>query len=290
MRYERKWLDKSTRGGLKGSFVKLSDGVVHYEWQGPEHGAIVILVHGLTAPYFVWDHTIPFLAEKGFRVLRYDLYGRGYSDRPEIRYSEDLFDRQLLELFDVFKIEKAHLVGLSMGGLISSIFASRHSEKIQSINLIAPAGLKIPKPWITYLLKIPMLNQFIMKFVGYPLLISTLRNCFYLPEKFDDYQEKFVQQTKYKGYIQAILSTLLYMPLTDSEEIFREIAKKKIPTRLFWGKEDKIVPYFLSKKALEILPKADFYEKEEAGHLLQYEYPEWFNEILLSSLSPKNLS
>jgi len=45
-------------------------------------GPAVALVHGFSVPYYVWDPTAPELARAGFRVLRYDLYGRGYSDRP----------------------------------------------------------------------------------------------------------------------------------------------------------------------------------------------------------------
>src|SRR5919109_740116 len=60
----------------------------------------VVLVHGFSVPFFIYDPTFEFLTRAGFRVLRYDLFGRGFSDRPKARYNIDLFVRQLGELLD----------------------------------------------------------------------------------------------------------------------------------------------------------------------------------------------
>jgi hypothetical protein len=114
---ESKTLDDNMRRGLPGQFIKLSDGYVHYELSGPEDGPVVVLIHGISTPYFIWDDAQSALTKAGFRVLRYDLYGRGFSDRPNVTYDEQLFDRQLLELLSALKIrEPADLVGSSLGG------------------------------------------------------------------------------------------------------------------------------------------------------------------------------
>jgi pimeloyl-ACP methyl ester carboxylesterase len=55
-----------------------------------------VLIPGFSVPYVIWDPTFEDLVEKGFRVLRYDLFGRGYSDRPDAIYDLELFDRQLM--------------------------------------------------------------------------------------------------------------------------------------------------------------------------------------------------
>ena len=85
MRGETKRLTPEVRTGLPGNFIQLSDGVVHYELAGPEDAPVVVLVHGFSVPFFIWDPTFEGLSEAGFRVLRYDLYGRGFSDRPHGR-------------------------------------------------------------------------------------------------------------------------------------------------------------------------------------------------------------
>ena len=93
---ETEELNEATRASAPGSFVQLSDGCTHYELgnsllpagapfgdnKGKGVRAPVVLVHGFSVPYFIWDPTFEFLTKSGFRVLRYDLFGRGYSDRP----------------------------------------------------------------------------------------------------------------------------------------------------------------------------------------------------------------
>ncbi len=137
-------LDDTARKSAGGQFIKLSEGVVHYEIVGPDTGRVVVLIHGLTTPYFVWDHNFKDLVNAGFRVLRYDHYGRGFSDRPDVVYDRDLYDRQLVELLQRLKIRlPVHLTGLAMGGAVAVYFADRHPEMVSKIALFAPAGFPI---------------------------------------------------------------------------------------------------------------------------------------------------
>jgi pimeloyl-ACP methyl ester carboxylesterase len=78
MKYEQEELNKNTRKMLPGEFIQLSDGFTHYELDGPEEGDVIVLVHGFSTPLFIWDPTYEYLLDKGFKVLRYDLYGRGW--------------------------------------------------------------------------------------------------------------------------------------------------------------------------------------------------------------------
>src|SRR5262245_47281480 len=78
-------LDQSVRSQAPGKFIKLSDGFVHYQLIGPSEAPTVALVPGATVPFFVWDPIIDPLLKAGVRVLRFDLFGRGYSDRPNLR-------------------------------------------------------------------------------------------------------------------------------------------------------------------------------------------------------------
>ncbi|MBC7260381.1 MAG: alpha/beta fold hydrolase, partial [Chloroflexi bacterium] len=146
-RGETKVLDDEARKGVPGQFVRLPDGVVHYELAGPPDGQPVVLIHGFSVPYYIWDPTFPALAEAGFRTLRYDLYGRGFSDRPETEYTLDLFVRQLLNLLQALGMERpVDVVGLSMGGPIAVSFTDRYPEHVRKLVLIDPAGLSFPKP------------------------------------------------------------------------------------------------------------------------------------------------
>src|SRR5574338_459493 len=88
---EHRDLDAAARRGAPGRFVRLFDGVTHYQIDGPDSGRTVVLVHGFSVPYYIWDSTAAALAGAGYRVVRYDEYGRGGSDRPAGERTADLF-------------------------------------------------------------------------------------------------------------------------------------------------------------------------------------------------------
>ena len=113
---ESQELDAEARSSVKGKFVELPDGIVHYDLTGPVDAKTIVLIHGFSVPYFIWDRNFEALTQADFRVLRFDLYGRGYSDRPNVVYNPDLFDRQLVNLLAALEIEdQVDLVGVSMG-------------------------------------------------------------------------------------------------------------------------------------------------------------------------------
>ena len=140
--------------GTAHQFIELSEGTVHYRLTGDDQAPLVVLIHGFSVPSFVWDEVIPPLLESGYRVLAYDNYGRGFSDRLSGPYTADRSDRLLVELLDKLQIrQKVHLVGYSMGGATAAIFCARHAAQVASLSLIAPAGFRAgPPPFLLQLL------------------------------------------------------------------------------------------------------------------------------------------
>jgi alpha-beta hydrolase superfamily lysophospholipase len=98
-------LTDEVRKETSGQFIQLSKGTIHYELSGPENAQTVVLIHGFTTPYFVWDKNVEELTNAGFKVLRYDHYGRGFSDRPDVKYDRDLYDHLLIELLQKLNIK-----------------------------------------------------------------------------------------------------------------------------------------------------------------------------------------
>jgi pimeloyl-ACP methyl ester carboxylesterase len=121
-----------------GAFVTLQHGKVFYRVAGPANGAPVILVHGFSVPDFIFDGTRRQLADAGFHVISLDLYGRGWSDRPDVVYDRDLFAGQLGQLMDALNIKRASLVGISMGGAVVGHFAAAHADRVDKLVLIDP--------------------------------------------------------------------------------------------------------------------------------------------------------
>ena len=124
----------------RASLSGLSDGFTHYEIGGPPAGPVVVLAAGATVPYYIWDPTFAALVQAGFRVLRYDYYGRGYSDRPDMPFTQELYVRQFTELLESLHITQPFdLVGLSFGGSVITSVAARHPARVRSLVYVDPA-------------------------------------------------------------------------------------------------------------------------------------------------------
>src|SRR5215216_626568 len=88
---ERRTMDASARVGIPGAFIRLRNGTTHYEIAGPDTGTLVVLAAAFSVPAWLSDSLYQGLADSGFRVLRFDYFGRGWSDRLDTTYNQELF-------------------------------------------------------------------------------------------------------------------------------------------------------------------------------------------------------
>ncbi|MBN1451995.1 MAG: alpha/beta hydrolase [Anaerolineales bacterium] len=282
---ETKELNETARRVGAGSFVQLSDGYTHYELDGLENGQPVTLVHGFSVPYFIWDPTFEFLIRSGFRVLRYDLIGRGFSDRPRVRYDIDLFCKQLKELLDTLGFEQISLMGLSMGGPITAAFTTRFPKRVQKLVLIDPAGARpVTLPRILKALTTPGFGELALGLFGRGRLLKDVESDFYDPAHVKAFVEKYMVPMKYKGFMRAILSTMRNGMLGDFSSTYRKVGELGAPTLLLWGRDDKTVPFEHSNDLRAAIPQAELRVFEHCGHIPHYERPDEVNPILLEFL------
>ncbi|MBP8131525.1 MAG: alpha/beta hydrolase [Candidatus Hydrogenedentes bacterium] len=284
-------LDDTARTALTASrglaFAQLNDGYTHYVWSGPADGQPVVLVHGYTGPMRLWEGTAKALADGGFRVLRYDLFGRGYSDRPDARYDADFFDRQLLELLDAQQVTgPANLVGHSMGGAIVVGFVDRHPERVWSYVLMAPAGFPLHEPLRYRMLHWPGVGEWSMRMFGDATLVRALDRMG-VPEN-DPYRRDYVEQMRYRGYKRALLATLRHMPLLTLEPVYRRAGASGKPAMLLWGTKDHVLPFDHHKRVRAAMPGIEFYAIEDADHTMQLEQPGVVHALLAGFLSRVN--
>ncbi len=285
-RDEIKELNDEARRFAGGSFAQLPNGMTHYELGGNESGEAVVFVHGFSVPYFIYDPTFDFLTRSGFHVLRYDLFGRGFSDRPRARNNLDFFVRQLADLLDAIRFSRrVNLVGLSMGGPIVSAFTARFPERVDKLVLIAPSGAKpIDTAWAVRLARVPILAEIAYGQVGASNFINGVAKDFFDPALVQHFQERYKVQMQYKGFMRSILSTIRNDMLNSTIKIYRMLGKQNQPVLLFWGRNDQTVPFEHSKLLREAMPNAEFHVIENCGHIPHYEKPEEVNPILLQFL------
>ena len=283
---EHQVLDANTRAGFGETFINLSEGSVHYELGGPKDGAAVVLVHGFSVPAYIWDPTFDFLTAAGYRVLRFDLYGRGHSDRPQAEYNFELFSRQLEELTAALEIRTPFdLVGLSMGGPITTRFANRHPGMVSNLILVDPMVVTPSKEDISLLLT-PVIGEYMANVYLIPQVASGQTADFLDKSRFPDWESRFREQMQYRGFRRAILSTIREFPGADVLGEYEKLGESGIPVHLFWGREDRTVPLELREKIRQRVPQADLTILNDAGHLPHLEQADSFNSLILEKLGP----
>lgn len=278
-------LDDHARKAAPGSFIQLSKGNVHYQLIGPADAETVVLIHGLVTPSFIWDNNYQDLVAAGFRVLAYDHFGRGFSDRPDVNYDRDLYDQQLLELLQKLNIKTpVHLVGLSMGGAVATVFADRHPEKVAKLSLIAPAGFPINESLTIKIAQLPIIGDYLMAVLGDWVIFEGVKDAFIDADKLTGFEAKFKLPLKYAGLQRAILSTLRTMDMNGLSDVYQRVGEQQKPILLIWGDQDKVLPISNSLKVKQAIPHARVHTIVGAGHNLNYENPENVNPLLVEFL------
>ncbi|HEU0294448.1 MAG TPA: alpha/beta hydrolase [Anaerolineales bacterium] len=285
-RDEIKELNDETRRTADGSFIQLPDGVTHYELGGNESGAVVVLIHGFSVPYFIYDPTFKFLTESGFRVLRYDLFGRGFSDRPASRYNIDLFVNQLHTLLDGLRFTRpVSLIGLSLGGIIASTFAVHHPDRVNKLVLIDSAGARpISFTLMQRVAKLPLVAETILSLVRSGALIKSASKDFFDPALVDHFMSRYMVQLEYRGFRRAILSTIRHGMLGSFIGTYKALGKMDKRVMLLWGRDDMTVPFEHSFDLRAAMPNVEFHAFENSGHIPHYEKPDEVNPRLLKFL------
>jgi len=276
-------MDAAAREAAPGEFVTLSDGVTHYELAGPADGPPVVLVHGFSVPSYIWDSTAAGLASAGYRVLRYDLFGRGFSDRPDLRYDADLVDRQLGELLDSVGLGgPVHLVGLSYGGVVTATFTGRHPERVRSLTLVDPAaGDRGTVPWF---IALPGVGPVLWQTLVVPGMADNQLSDFVEPALWPDWPDRYRVQMRYRGFGRALRSTVMAMAATDLDSMYATVGRATFPMQLIWGTLDRTVPLALAARVRAAIPRTEFHPIDGAGHLPHMEQAGVVNARLLSFL------
>jgi len=276
-------LTAETREGLPGSFVELAVGVTHYELRGDIDGRTVVLIHGNAAPYVTWDNTVEDLCDAGFRVLRYDVIGHGFSDRPRLRtYDTHLYNTQLAELIDHLDMAYPILVvGTSQGGSIGACFAAEDPGKVERLALLSPFfdDFEGSGGVIATLAKTPFVGEVVVQLVP-DAKISDLSDRLASADKRAILEPQVAEQMRFRGKRSAMLANLRGDALVDATSCYEGVKAQGIPTLLTWGTGDKVLAGDSMSRLRDLLPDIEYHEIEGASHLAHYEFPDRINPIL----------
>ena len=266
--YETIEKDAAYRSSItSGSFAKLSHGPTYYEYEGKRNEETIVFIHGFSVPSYIWDGLYDAALEKGYRALRMDLYGRGHSVNPKVRYNADLFATQIFELLTYLDIqEPVNLVGVSMGGRVISQFAATYPDLIKRLIYIGPSGFDVFKG--TGYDDLDVTEEEVQDFIDadFSTRAESQLADFVRPGRFASWVGRYRPLLQAKGFGRALLSTIKNERSMEQEN--RTIGRLQFPVTFFWGELDTGIPLKNSKSQIEEwIPRAQLWVIPNAGHI-----------------------
>ena len=258
-------------------FAPVNGTRLFYEVKGA--GPAVVLIHGGQLDCRMWDDQLAALC-RHFRVIRYDVRGYGGSFRPEMLYS-DVED--LAALFDYLKVDKAHLMGLSLGGRIAIDFAVAHPTRVGSLTLAGPglSGYEPPngaesdlRMWeIIKAARDEGPNEATALWLKDPFMAPAMEQARLVPGI-----QRIARENAHCWLENPVLQR------SPKPVAATRLGEIKVPTLLVIG--DRDVPQI--KATIETLERGISGAKKlsikDAGHMVNMEKPDIFNEAILSFL------
>ena len=157
------------------------------EWPGPVKGPTIVCVHGLTANHTCWASVADVLSP-AYRVIAYDLRGRGESDKPDKGYSLALHNDDLEGLLDHFSLKKPVLVGHSLGAHIALRFAATHPERVSKLVLV-DGGIDVRAEVLDSLR--PAIDRLGVEFPSLDMFMGFVRALPMFEGRWNDYLERY---------------------------------------------------------------------------------------------------
>ena len=244
---------------------------IHYWDVGS--GPVLVLVHGLgSSKDGDWGQVVVPLSKK-YRVIAMDQIGFGRSDKPLLDYKIQTYVDFLNEFLRKMKVQKASMMGESLGGWISALYALEvsgggHLVPIEKLVLVDAAGLKQDKP-------IPNLNPSTLEDMR-----KVLEAVFYDTSWVNDevLQKSFTDKlAKHDSYtVHSILSN----PGLAAERLDDRLAEIHVPTLVVWGKEDSLLPISSGERYAAGIPGAKLVSFEKCGHVPPVEKSREFVSIV----------
>ena len=278
------------------------DGVpIYYETHG-EHGEPVLLIMGLGADAHAWEFQVPDFSAR-HRVVLVDNRGVGRSGKPAGQYTTSQMADDALAVLDALGIRRAHVVGISMGGMIAQELALSHPERVGGLVLAAtyarpgeearqtagegaqkiggvPSPLELLKSGAIDLSQIDVrqIFQFLM-----PMVLSQA----FLVEKREWLQAFFERSMGYGFSVPAFLGQVAAVM---SHDTVARLPSLRIPTLVITGLGDRLVPPRHSEELARLIPGARLVTIEDATHGFNFEVPAHFNKAILDFLAEHPLS
>lgn len=259
------------------SFVTLGDGTrLAYRLDGAADRPVLLLANSIATGLQMWDDNMADFTHH-FRVLRYDLRGHGGSDAPAGAYSLDRLGRDVIELLDALGIERAHVLGLSLGGFVAQWLAIHAPERVLRLVLANTAAYLGParmhEEAIAQVLQAPDLSGAADTFV---------RNWF--PARWVDEGRPVVERFRQGIVSMSAVGLAGTRAAVRDADLRRTIRLITAPTLVIAGRDDQVTTPAHGQEIAAAVPGARFCVLPTV-HLSNVEQPQAFASTVIEFLS-----
>jgi len=243
-------------------------------------GPNVILLHGLGDDLSIWEQTVPSLSSK-YHVWALDQIGFGQSDKPFINYRVSVLVEFLNGFCKKVGIEKATLVGNSLGGWVAAAFAHAYPGKVEKLVLVGAAGYWPKRMGVQDLSRQQLTQLSVSTLAAYR---ETLKWMFHNESILtDDFVEQAyaAQLKRNDGYT---INQFIESILRGEDRLDGKMKQIKAQTLVIWGREDEPLPLAIGEALAGEIPNAQKVTINLCGHIPQFECAAEFNAALLKFL------
>jgi 3-oxoadipate enol-lactonase len=256
------------------NFFESSGVRLAYRVDGPEDAPPIVLVNSLGTDYRMWDQQIDFF-EHSLRIIRYDVRGHGSSAVSPDAYTIEQLGLDLLALLDTLRVERAHICGLSLGGMVAQWCAATHPERVISLicaNTAARIGTSAM--WDA---RIDAIKAGGMGAIRDAVLAR------FFSEAFRQQQPEVTQRigemlaaTSEQGYIDACVAL-------READLRGLLAAIHVPTLILTGTLDEATPPIQAHELHTAIAGSTLVMLHGAAHLSNIEQPEQFSKLVLTA-------
>lgn len=250
-------------------------------------GEPVLLIHGLGVGKHIWSQ-LTAEASKLFTIYAPDLPGFGCSDAPDLPYGVSFYVAFLEKFMDSLGLERAALVGSSMGGRIAVAFAAKYPERVSRLVLLAPGGLTPLHTRFSYSTWLMDANFWLMS-QNQGIYRKSYDESFFDTAKIPDWLvEEGWASLKRPDYRRAFLRNAQLLAHPDHE--FKAVlGSVKAKTLVIWGSQDKVVPVSDAEIFAELIKDSEVRVLDKCGHMILLECGEQCSDLITSFLGEEDL-
>ncbi len=259
-------------------YVSLSTGIkMAYVEMGNPDGPVIILQHGMTDNSRSWSLAAPYFAEAGYHVYLPDLRGMGKSDAPDGYYTPITYATDMEAFFDAMGIEKATLVGHSLGSYTVQCFSIMFPERCEKIVLVS----SLPMKGYQDAALLPAYGAYVEPLAedGHPSdgFMDSWYATVLQENEFSDVFDTFLANMKKEAQVlskKAWKNIMLGMIAVDMTELYSQI-DEEIPVLILHGDGDTMAPTKYQDELCEIfgVDADSFRNYAGIGHNIQFEMP-----------------